>query len=116
MDITEKVNEKEDYGDWEYVFSYLNDVQAVKNKINEMSKKWKYVYHTNIGSDFDNSVLMMTSKKVWLDYLIKIQAKFNTWKNYEWVDWVDLTITLKYGSNCAFLNCNFEAHRVELEV
>lgn len=114
MNITEKVNEK--YGSqWEYVFSYLNDIKAVKNKINEMSKKSKYVYHTNIGDNFHNSVLVITSKKVWLDYLTKIQGKFNTWKNYEWVDWVDLTITLQYGSHSAFLDCNFEVERVEWE-
>tara|TARA_B100000459_G_scaffold100388_1_gene57395 strand:+ start:1413 stop:1760 length:348 start_codon:yes stop_codon:yes gene_type:complete len=114
MNIAKEENEKYG-GEWEYVFSYLNDTQAVKNKINEMAKKWKYVYHTKIGSDFHNSVLVITSKKVWLDYLTQIEGKFNTWKNYEWVDWVDLNITIKYGSNCAFLDCKFEVERVEWE-
>tara|TARA_B100000459_G_scaffold144807_1_gene108204 strand:+ start:425 stop:772 length:348 start_codon:yes stop_codon:yes gene_type:complete len=114
MNITQKENEK--YGsEWEYVFSYLNDTQAVKNKINEMAKKSKYVYFTSIGDNFHNSVNVITSKKVWIDYLTAIKAKFNTWKNYEWVDWVDLTITLKYSSTCAFLDCKFEHERVEWE-
>jgi len=110
------MNVKDNYeGDWEYVFSYLNDVQAVKNKINEMAKKSKFVYFTSIGDNFYNSVNVITSKKVWMDYLIKIEGKFNTWKDYEWVDWVDLNITLRYSERCAFLDCKFEVERVEWE-